>query len=327
MNKFLVFIFFLSAFLIAFFAGSYWRGKFFVLQNENLINKIISRPFDAYTIEKLSSKAYPSGKLNLNSDNSTFSFEFQPNPESKSVKTTTGTITIPERTGKLPLVLMIRGYVDQEIYTPGIGTKHAAEVFNKNGYITIAPDFLGYAGSSPNAENVFESRFQTYTTILSILNSLDQIEKWDGKNLFIWAHSNGGQIALTSLEITRKSIPTTLWTPVSKPFPYNVLYYTDEADDKGKLVRRELAKFEDIYDTDKYSIDNYYSNIVAPIQLHQGTVDDAVPVEWSRRLNKTLKALDKDINYFEYSGSDHNLQPAWNTVIQRDLEFFRKNTK
>ena len=35
-----------------------------------------------------------------------------------------------------------------------------------------------------------------------------------------------------------------LWAPVSKPFPYNILYYTDEAEDRGKWLRGEIAKFE-----------------------------------------------------------------------------------
>jgi dipeptidyl aminopeptidase/acylaminoacyl peptidase len=334
-NKFLIFLFFLSSFLIAFFAGGYWRGKFFGNDNsKNPINKLIPRPLDVYTIDNLSSTPYPKGTLEIKEpvDNKEFTtytsyFLFHPKPDTSDLKYVTGVVNIPKSDSdkKYPLVLMIRGYVDPAIYSPGVGTKHAAEVFVKNGYITVAPDFLGYGGSGANSDNVFESRFQTYTTVLSLLNSLDQIDSWDKKNIFIWAHSNGGQIALTTLEITKRNIPTTLWAPVSKPFPYNILYYTDEADDKGKLVRHELAKFEDLYDTDKYSIDNYFSYINSPIQLHQGTADDAVPVEWSRILNKTLKNLNKDIVYNEYPGSDHNLQPAWNSVIQKDLDFFQKH--
>ncbi len=58
----------------------------------------------------------------------------------------TGRLTIPVGEGKFPIILMLRGYVDQEIYETGIGTKNAANYFSANGYITVAPDFLGYAG-------------------------------------------------------------------------------------------------------------------------------------------------------------------------------------
>jgi len=130
---------------------------------------------------------------------------------------------------------------------------------------------------------------------------------------------------LTILEITRKTYPTVLWAPVSKPFPYSVLYYTDESQDGGKLIRRELAKFEEDYNTDLYSIETYFDRINAPIELHQGTIDDAVPVSWSNHLSKTLIDLSKDINYYVYPQADHNLNPSWNTVIERNLKYFQKN--
>ena len=221
---------------------------------------------------------------------------------------------------------MVRGYVDQEIYETGDGTRKAAARFAENGFITVAPDFLGYAQSDPEAQNIFESRFQTYTTVLSLLKSLDQIDKWDGKNIFIWGHSNGGQIALIVLEITTNKYPTTLWAPVSKPFPYSILYYTDEAEDKGKLIRRELAKFEELYDVELFSLDNYLDRIQAPLQIHQGTNDNAVPGGWSDGLVGKLEKLEKDIIYYKYP-ANHNMVPAWNIVVNRDVSFFIKYLK
>ncbi len=241
---------------------------------------------------------------------------------------------------------MLRGYVDQEIYQTGDGTRRAAEFFAKNGFITIAPDFLGYAGSDAEAGNIFKARFQTYVTALSLLRtiedlpnnselirisgdlSLNQIQLTNQlinySSIFLWGHSNGGQIALTVLEITEKTYPTVLWAPVSKPFPYSILYYTDEAEDRGKLIRSELAKFEKLYDVEQYSLDNYFENIEAPLQIHQGTNDDAVPESWSDKLVETLKNLKKDVTYYKYPGANHNLVPAWNNAIARDLSFFEK---
>lgn len=259
-----------------------------------------------------------------------FKFAFNPSLDPKETKQTTGMVNFPtsqETNEKFPVVIMIRGYVDQKIYTTGTGTIHAAQVFAENGYITVAPDFLGYAGSDTEASNIFESRFQTYVTVLSLLKSISQIPNWDGKNIFIWGHSNGGQIALTVLEITGDNIPTTLWAPVSKPFPYSILYYTDESDDHGKLIRSELAKFEDNYDVEKYSLTNYLEGIQAKLQIHQGTADDAVPYGWTDVLYKNLKKLNKDVTLYSYPGADHNLQPVWNTVVSRDLKYFDDNIK
>ncbi len=145
------------------------------------------------------------------------------------------------------------------------------------------------------------------------------------EKIFIWGHSNGGQIALSMLEITGKSFPTTLWAPVSKPFPYSILYYTDEYDDRGRALRKVIAGFEQDYNVDNFSIDQYLDLINAPMQIHQGLNDDAVPFEWSNELIEKLNELEKDVTYYTYPSADHNLRPNWNTVIQRDLIFFQKH--
>lgn len=289
---------------------------------------ISPRPLDKYTIENLAKRESQGSQIKneetLSEEQNYTSYLFSFNSEGKKV---TGQLNIPKGDGPFPTVVMFRGYVDQEIYKTGVGSSKAASVFAKGGFITIAPDFLGYGGSDRESGDVMEARFQTYTNALDLINSLNSIPEWDKKNIFIWGHSNGGQIALSVLEITGKSYPTTLWAPVSKPFPYSVLYYTDESEDRGKFLRREIAKFEETYDPDLYSIDRYYDRIKAQLQIHQGTADDAVPINWSDELTKKLEKLEADINYYIYPGADHNMQPAWNTVVSRDLTFFRKHLK
>jgi dipeptidyl aminopeptidase/acylaminoacyl peptidase len=295
------------------------------------ISRIKPRPLDKYTIDNLAKADITPAKISIEralDESDTFksylfSFKFNPAIRGRQEKKVTGLINLPNATGKYPVIVMFRGYVDQSIYKTGIGTQRAGEFFASRGFITIAPDFLGYSESDSEAANIFESRFQTYTTAMVLLKSLGSIEQWDGVNVFIWGHSNGGQIALTVLEATGEAYPTILWAPVSKPFPYSILYYTDESDDRGKLIRKELAGFEETYDVELYSIVNYYDRIKAPVQLHQGTEDDAVPKVWSDSLAKSLLDLNLDIDYYVYPGADHNLNPSWNTVVERDLDFFR----
>lgn len=80
-----------------------------------------------------------------------------------------------------------------------------------------------------------------------------------------------------------------------------------------------------MYDANLYSVQNYLDRIKAPLELHQGTADDAVPVVWSDSLYKKLKEDKVDIKYFTYPGSDHNLMPAWNTVVARNIAFFNNH--
>lgn len=300
-----------------------------------IINPVIPKPLEKYAFENLAIIKPEKGNVQIEEVISEeggftsylFSLEFKPSLKEREIKKTTGQLNIPTGKGQYPVIVMFRGYVDQEIYETGIGTKKSAATYAQNGFITIAPDFLGYAGSDIQAENIFESRFQTYTTALFVLESLGSISAWDGTNIFLWGHSNGGQVALTILEITGDNYPTVLWAPVTKSFPYSILYYTDESEDKGKYIRRELAKFENLYDVEQYSLDNYLEEISAPIQIHQGTSDDAVPIEWTNEFVKILDDLEKEVSYYTYPGADHNMVPAWNTVVERNLVFFNKYLK
>lgn len=297
-----------------------------LVKTKTIEEKKKERILDKYSIESLTNASITPASLTFDKESNKFLMEFDPAMDGDNKKVT-GQALFPESTVKSPIVLMLRGYVDKEIYQSGIGTKHAAEYFAKNGYITLAPDFLGYAESDSESQNLFESRFQTYTTMLSLLAAADQVPGWDGKNIYIWAHSNGGQVALTTLEITGKDYPTTLWAPVSAPFPFSILYYQDGLPDYGKYLRRELALFEADYDSDLYSVHKYFDRIKAPIQVEQGTGDKSVPVEWSDVFVKSLKENEIDVTYFTYPGADHNMVPSWDLAIARDLVFFEKNIK
>lgn len=320
-----------TAYVIGFYSNSFFNSN-----NNPVATKETPAPtpYTVYSFESLKQEKNYKGNFKLGNkikdedkfSSYDFSFNFKPNPSLNETKNTSGLINIPKET-PAPLIIMFRGYVDPQNYVSGTGTKNAAEFFAGNGFITVAPDFLGYADSDTNTENIFESRFQTYTTAMSLLSSVDQISDWDGKNVFIWGHSNGGQISITALEITGVNYPTVLWAPVTKPFPYSILYYTDESEDRGKLIRSELSKFEKLYDVEKFSLTNYLDWIQAPISLSQGTADTSVPPAWSDNFVTKMESLDKDIKYNKYPGADHNLRPSWDNVVSENLEFYKSHLK
>jgi|SRR3989344_7756408 len=317
-----------------------------VKQLEEKIANIIEKPLEKYTFENLRKTKFPEslitvGRL-IEEKDEYVSQMFYFNINNKKVS---GLLNTPKEEGIYPVVIMLRGYVPKEIYETGMGTKRAGEVFAKNGFITLAPDFLGYGESDNPSEIVMEERFQTYTTLLPLFSSLGNLNegltasysgtiKADTEKVGLWGHSNGGQIALSTLAISGKKYPTVLWAPVSKPFPYSILYYTDDIEDHGKGLRRVVANFEKDYDAELYSTSNFYSWINAPIEIHQGIDDEAVPLKWSNQLVKDLEKsrrpsgpeARRDVAYFTYPNSDHNLMPeGWDLAITRSTSFFREH--
>lgn len=309
------------------------------------------KPLDKYTFANLKRIKPTAGQIilkeSLKETENYISQSFYYKAGNKKVS---GLLNVPTVDGTYPVIIMLRGFVPKESYSTGIGTQRAGEFFAQNGFITLSPDFLGYGQSDNPSQNSIEERFQTYTTVLTLLTSLDNLNtgldarlpwpageanggqasysgkiKADVSKVGIWGHSNGGQIALSILEITGKNYPTVLWAPVSKPFPYSILYYTDEFTDHGKALRKAVAEFEKDYDIELYSSNNFYSWINAPIEIHQGEQDDAVPLKWSDILVSDLKKLEKDVTYFTYSGADHNLLPGWETAVTRSINFYKEH--
>lgn len=320
----------------AFFAWSY-KKDMKVPAGQNSSDKIAEKPLDKYTIDVLSKQKFATSSIEIGDeikDEKDFNsrmFYFWVGGGKVS-----GLLNFPKDAGTYPVIVMYRGYIDRETYRTGDGTRRSGEVFAKNGFITVAPDFLGYGQSDMPGESPLEERFQTYVTAATILKSINNFNpafekenlnvRVDPEKVGLWGHSNGGQISLTVLEITGAGYPTVLWAPVSKPFPYSILYYTDDIDDHGKLLRKVVADFERDYDSEKYSLTNYLDKINAPIQIHQGSGDEAVPIGWSDALVKTLKDKGKDVTYFTYSGDDHNFtKGSWQTVVDGNIEFYKQS--
>jgi len=317
-----------------------WFGHvlFTLPKDSNQITETISlvkpTPLTKYTIKNLSvtnfeASQIETGEMLSETDKFTsykYTMRFSPDL-SGNLKTVSGMINIPKGEGTFPVVVMFRGFVSQDVYTVGTGTKPSAKVFAENGYITLAPDFLGYGDSDKEAPDIFESRFQTSVTAAVTLKSVGSISKWDGKNVYIWGHSNGGQIALTTLEITGVDYPTALWAPMGRPFPASILYYVDETIDSGKFLVSQLAKFQDTYNASDYSLTSYLDTIKAPILINQGTGDTSVPYWWTDELVSLLKDDKINVTYNKYPGADHNLVPYWNDAVISSMNFYLKHSK
>lgn len=317
--------------LVGFFIGGYiyWLQLPLTLPVGSLDVLQYHRILDQYTFDRLSQRTFTPSPIRIEKI-TTKKPEYTVSLFSIVVdgKRVTGQIHIPTSAGKHPVLVMQRGYVDKEIYQTGIGTRKAAEVYAKHGYITIAADFLGYGGSDSESNDVFEARFEKPVTVLTILASLGTLPQADTSRVGLWGHSNGGQITLSVLEISGRAYPTVLWAPVTLKFPDSFMQFTDDLLDKGAYLKHQLDIFHERYVDEEYSIDAHLDRIQATVQVHQGTADDAVPPAWSDAFVRKMKAIDRAIEYFTYVSEDHNFSKgAWGKVVERDVAFFEKNLK
>ncbi|HYD35389.1 MAG TPA: hypothetical protein VD999_04945 [Vitreimonas sp.] len=352
-------------------------------------------PLLKYTLSNLRTRTYHPSTLTIekvlstNPDSTALLFSY-----TTLAKKMSGQVTVPtavllseESDHTLKTIVMLRGYVPLEIYETGVGTRNAAAAFAKAGYLTVAPDFFGYGESDPEPSDSWQARFEKPIIVVELLKTLQtqtltipepiitelktnhqttdlsaatpdtgtKAKVLEVDSLGLWGHSNGGQIALTTLEVLNERLPTTLWAPVTAPFPYSILFFSDESDDEGKATRKWLAQFEADYDVFDFTLTQHLQWLQGPLQIHHGTADEAALQVWSTEFIDKIELENKrrsqakkaqatlsaevspspspttsslepiEIEYHVYPGADHNLQPGWATVVERDITFFAKH--
>lgn len=306
-------------------------GAFLISRKTEFISPLssLSRKVDysPYSFENLRQREYFKSEIKLEKvlqeEDAFTSYLFSYSADGRRV---TGMANLPKQGEKFPVAILIRGWVDEKIYQTGMGSEKMAAFLAENGFLTLAPDFLGFGESDPAFPDMLQDRFFKPIVILTLLESLDSLPQVDSEKMVIWGHSNGGQIALSVLEITGKGFPTSLWAPVSASFPQSVLQYTNELEDEGKLLREKIRQFEGEYDSSQYSVTPYFDQIKAPLIIHQGTADESIPLEWTEELISQLRSLEKEVTYFQYPGENHNFHYGSAPMArERDLEFFKEN--
>lgn len=241
-------------------------------------------------------------------------------------KKISGMMNVPQtlKSNKMPAIIMIRGYAENQGYFIGSGSWRAADELARNGYITVSLDFLGYGLSDAESNDILEARFVKPINVITLIESVKKMEIVDPNKIGIWAHSNGGQIAISVLEITGENYPMVLWAPMTNPFPQSILETIDDDSESSLEVRQKIADFEEEYDSKLYSIDSFYSWINSPILVHQGTDDVWCEVEWQKSFRDKLRLLGKEIVLDIENGNDHNFKQSWDKVMEMDVDFFNE---
>ena len=67
---------------------------------------------------------------------------------------------------------------------------------------------------------------------------------------------------------------------------------------------------------------SYLGDLSGPLQLHHGTADESVPVEFSESLYAQLIEIDERTELYIYEGDNHNISNNFGIAMQRSIQFF-----
>jgi len=234
----------------------------------------------------------------------------------------------PKPSDGFPAIVFIHGYIPpQEYSTTGDYPTYQARLA-RNGFVTFKPDLRGHGQSEGDPVSAHYSEKYVVDTMHAI-SYLKNHPDVNTEKIGYWGHSNGGEIGLRIVTISKDIKAASFWAGVVGSYKDMLETYNDQIsflkNEDNPLIQEHGLPSENPQFWKK--IDPYYflNYISAPIQLQHGTSDSSVPIELSLSLKKSLEEAGKDVQYFEYPGDNHNISNNVNLAWQRTITFFEQN--
>lgn len=78
---------------------------------------------------------------------------------------------------------------------------------------------------------------------------------------------------------------------------------------------------------DSISANTFLADLSGPVQLHHGTADQDVPVEFSEKLFEQILAAGGMVELYLYEGDNHNISNSFGAAMRRTIEFYDRYLK
>jgi dipeptidyl aminopeptidase/acylaminoacyl peptidase len=234
-----------------------------------------------------------------------------------------------------PVIIFNHGYIPPEQYRTTERYVAYVDGFARNGYVVFRPDYRGHGNSEGEAIGWFGAPDYT-VDVLSAVTSLKAYPDADPARIGMWGHSMGGGITLRAMVVTEDIRAGVIWGGMVAPYPDLLEWYRRRAvgrptptpgvdgDRRGGV--EALLAHGAVAENPAFwaAIDpvSYLGDLSGPLQLHHGTADESVPVEYSEDLYARLQEIGQTAELYRYENDDHNISNSFGVAMQRSVEFF-----
>jgi dipeptidyl aminopeptidase/acylaminoacyl peptidase len=254
-----------------------------------------------------------------------------------------GLLTIP--VGEMPAtgwpaIVFNHGYIPPQEYRST--ERYIAYVDNlaRNGYIVYRIDYRGHDRSDGQASGAYGDPGYTVDA-LNAVAALQNYPQADSLRIGMWGHSMGGFLTLRAMVISPAIRAGVIWAGVVGSYPDLICCWRRTAP--GLPTPTPNANFrsgwrtnwQDLYGTPEenpefwlgISANHFLDDLSGPVQLHHGTADTSVPLEFSQDLYEQILQSGSPVEYYKYPDDDHNLSGNFTTAMMRTISFFDRYLK
>ncbi|MEA2645327.1 MAG: hypothetical protein QOE92_410 [Chloroflexota bacterium] len=214
----------------------------------------------------------------------------------------TGTASIPDGTGPFPVVIVNHGHIPEERYWIGQDSGIFGDPMAAHGFISLAPNYPGYAGSG-EGDPAMPTIVRTAVTVMDLVSSLPSLPQADPARVAMMGHSNGGGVSQLVMVADSRVKAAVLFAPVSSDMADNARKWWLTSGSAAPLPTPEA-------DPDGYahiSPRNYFGFNRAPTLLLQGTADQDIPAAWTTATFDALRAQGIKSRLDWFPGGRHDL--------------------
>jgi dipeptidyl aminopeptidase/acylaminoacyl peptidase len=244
-------------------------------------------------------------------------------------------LTIPEGempAGGWPAIVFNHGYIPADVYKTTERYIAYVDEIARAGYVVFRIDYRGHDASEGEATGAYgHPGYQI--DVLNAVPSIKQLPEVNPDKIGMWGHSMGGYLTLRTMVISKDVKVGVIWAGVVASYT-DLLYnwrrtglFTPSPSSRGVGWRTGWIEAYGSPDDnpafwDSVSATSYLADLSGPLELHHGTEDEDVPLEFSLRLAEQARNAGQIADLYTYEGDNHNIAGNFSTAMQRTIAFF-----
>jgi dipeptidyl aminopeptidase/acylaminoacyl peptidase len=250
-------------------------------------------------------------------------------------------LTVPDGeppAGGWPAIVFNHGYIPPEQYRTTERYIAYVDSLARHGYIVFRIDYRGHDRSEGIASGAYGNPGYT----IDVLNAVAAVKRYplvDPQRIGMWGHSMGGYLTLRAMVVSPDIKAGVIWAGVVASYP-DLLTRWRRSSTAGPTPvpsggRGWRSGWVEQYGTPEenpefwssVSANSYLADLSGPIQLHHGTQDESVPLEFSQILYEQIQQAGKTAELYVYEGDNHNLSGYFSQAMARTIEFYDRYLK